>query len=220
MRLSSRTIELDRLRRSIRHAKILFIFYNDFAFGVCRLRMKWETLENYSMIRQYFAAMAMTILGMMSLSCGGTAVGLSAVSGKVLCNGEPAAGAVLSFHRQAGEAAPPPTASVIIPSATVQDDGSFVVDSHPLGRGAAPGKYNILVQWSQDQDPAQKRGADKAKVSTIKGKRVVLTKHDKLDQIAPDRLRGRYSDASKPLLQVEVKPGSSDLGTLELELKN
>jgi len=47
-----------------------------------------------------------------------------------------------------------------------------------------------------------------------------MTKHDKLEPRAPGRLKGRYSDAKKPLLQVEVKSGPNDLGTLELELKN
>ena len=47
-----------------------------------------------------------------------------------------------------------------------------------------------------------------------------MTKHDKLEPNAPDRLKGRYSNGSKPLLQAEVKPGPNDLGTLELELKN
>ncbi len=89
-----------------------------------------------------------------------------------------------------------------------------------LGYGAAPGKYAILVQWFQQSDPAQSRGTGKPQVATIKGKRVVMTKHDKLEPRAPDRLKGRYSDAQKPLLQVEVKSGPNDLGTLELELKN
>jgi hypothetical protein len=171
----------------------------------------------HPMTRRIFVTTAVAALGSLCVSCGGPAQGLSAVRGKVVCNGQPAAGAVLSFHLQPGEAAPPGAAG-IIPSAIVQDDGSFTVESHPLGYGAAPGKYNILVQWSEEKDPAQ-RAADKAKVTTIKGKQVVLTKHDKGEAIAPDRLHGRYANASKPLLQAEVKLGSSDLGTLELELK-
>jgi hypothetical protein len=172
------------------------------------------------MTRHFFAGTAVAALCFLCISCGGTAQGLSAVSGKVVCNGQPAKGAVLHFHRQPGEPSPPPGAATIIPSAIVRDDGSFTVESQPLGYGAAPGKYNILVQWSHEEDPAQIRGADKSKVSSKKGKNVATAKHDKLDSIAPDRLRGRYSNAAKPLLHAEVKPGSTDLGTLELELKN
>jgi hypothetical protein len=171
------------------------------------------------MTRRILITTAVAALGGLCVSCGGPAQGLLAASGKVLCNGQPAAGAVLSFHRKPGEAPPPPGAAGIIPTAVVQDDGSFTVESHPLGYGAAPGKYNILVQWSEETDRAQ-RGTDKAKVTTIRGRQVVLTKHNKGESNAPDRLHGRYANASEPLLQAEVRPGSSDLGTLELELKN
>ena len=172
------------------------------------------------MTRRLFAATAAAALISICVSCGGPAAGLSAVSGKVVCNGQPAAGAVLSFHRQAGKPPPPQAAANLIPSAIVQNDGGFVVETHPLGYGAAPGKYAILVQWSQESDPGQSRGTGKSKVATIKGKRVVMTKHDKLEPLAPDRLKGRYCDADKPLLRAEVKSGPNDLGTLELELKN
>ena len=172
-----------------------------------------------TMTRRVFGIAAVSALGSLCVSCGGTAPGLSSVSGKVICNGQPATGAVLNFHRQAGQPAPPPEASKIIPTAIVGEDGSFTVESQPLGYGAAPGKYNILVQWSEELDPAQVRSGDKAKVSSIKGKKVVLSRHDKLKSTAPDRLRGRYSDSTKPLLHAEVTPGTCDLGTLELELK-
>ncbi len=111
--------------------------------------------------RRAFAAAAVAALGWLCVSCGGTAPGLSSVSGKVLCNGQPAAGATLYFHRRAGEPAPPAGAEKIIPSATVGEDGGFTVESQPLGSGAAPGKYNILVQWPEEHDPAQ-RGRRKA----------------------------------------------------------
>jgi hypothetical protein len=154
-------------------------------------------------------------------SCGGgTSEGLYPVNGKVLCNGQPATGAVLYFHRQAGGDAPPPGAAEIIPSAKVQDDGRFTVESPPLGYGAAPGKYALLVQWPDDFVPAQARAADKPKIATVGGKKVTVVKRDKLGQVPGDRLKGRYMDKSKPLLQAEIKPGSNDLGTLELEIKN
>ena len=47
-----------------------------------------------------------------------------------------------------------------------------------------------------------------------------MTKRNKLDPVAPDRLKGRYMDSSKPQFHAEVKAGSTDLGTFELELKN
>jgi hypothetical protein len=170
--------------------------------------------------RQVMWVAAAAALGWACVSCGGPGAGLSSVRGKVVCDGQPAAGAVLFFHRQPGGPNPPEAVAGIIPSAVVADDGSFNVESHPLGSGAAPGKYNVLVQWTEDQNPAEARAASTSKTTSIKGKTVTLTKHDKLKPIATDRLKGRYSDPSKPLREVEVKPGQNDLGTLELTLKN
>jgi hypothetical protein len=170
--------------------------------------------------RRFVAATAVAALGYLCVSCEGTAPGLSSVTGKLVCNGQPAAGAVLSFHRQGGDTPAPKDSTQLIPSAVVKDDGSFTVETHPLGFGAAPGKYAILVQWPENNDPVQARSAGKPKSTVIKGKKVDMTRHDKLDSVTPDRLKGRYSDASKPLLEKEVKPGPNDLGTLEIELKN
>ena len=39
-------------------------------------------------------------------SCSGTAEGLVPVSGKLVCDGQPAAGAILFFHRVGGRAGP------------------------------------------------------------------------------------------------------------------
>ncbi len=172
------------------------------------------------MISRVFAVAAVAALGIMCVSCGGTAAGLSSVSGKLVCNGQPAAGAVLSFHRQAGEPPPPEAAKTLIPQAVVQNDGSFTVETQPLGYGAAPGKYAILVQWPDEKDPSQPREVERPATGTSKGKKVAINKHDKLNRSAPDRLKGRYSDGAKPLLLAEVKPGPNDLGTLQLELKN
>jgi hypothetical protein len=163
---------------------------------------------------------AVAVLAMTCVSCGGAAAGLASVTGTVICGGQPAAGAVLSFHRQAGEPAAPRGAAGIIPTASVDEDGHFTVESLPLGYGAAPGKYNILIQWSQDADPAEVRGARKSKTTTIKGKTVTLARPNKLNSIAPDRLNGRYADSANPLLKCEIKEGSNDLGTLEVAIKN
>jgi hypothetical protein len=48
------------------------------------------------MIRSWAAAIMMAILAIALASCGGTAEGLAPVTGKVVVNGQPAAGAVLS----------------------------------------------------------------------------------------------------------------------------
>jgi hypothetical protein len=159
-------------------------------------------------------------LACLSISCQGPAEGLSSVSGKVLCNGEPASGAVLLFHRQAGGDSAAAGVAHVIPTAIVQDDGSFTVESPPLGYGALPGSYAVLAQWPKEQGLDQDRATDRTKTISNRGKTVIVSKHNKLDPVAPDRLKGRYMDMSKPFLQTEVKPGSNDLGTLEFSLNN
>jgi hypothetical protein len=156
---------------------------------------------------------------MVMASCGGTGEGLSSVTGKIVCDGQPAAGAILLFHRQPGEPAPPTAAAGVIPSATVNADGYFAVESGGLGRGAAPGKYDVLVQWPEQIDTAPDGSARKTTKANQKGVTVTVAKHDRLDPVPSDRLKGRYCDAAKPQLKAEVKPGSTDLGTIEITLK-
>jgi hypothetical protein len=141
------------------------------------------------------------------------------VSGKVLCDGQPAAGAILYLHRQAGGEAPPANVTAIIPSAVVREDGTFTMESAPVGYGAAPGKYIILAQWPEDLDPSPAQTNQKTKTGSVQGKKVTVVKRNNVDLVPIDRLKGRYMDRSKALLQpVEVKAGSNDLGTIELKL--
>jgi hypothetical protein len=170
------------------------------------------------MNRRFFSTVALAAVWGLCGACARTAEGLSMVTGRVVCNGQPAAGAVLLFHRQAAEPAPPPDAAAIVPSATVAEDGSFSVESHPLGSGAAPGKYSILVNWPEI--PPDGAPQARAKTAKVKGKTVFAAKGDKGVAEPTDRLKGRYMNPAKPLLQTEVKPGPTDVGTLELDLKN
>jgi hypothetical protein len=172
------------------------------------------------MIHRLLMATAVAALAWCCVSCSGTAEGLSAVSGKVLFNGQPAAGAVLLFHRENGGTAAPANVASTIPSAVAGDDGSFTVESQPIGYGAAPGKYKVLVQWPEDSDAAQARSSSKTKTASVAGKKIAVTRRTKLDPMAPDRLKGHYMDSSKPQFHAEVKAGPTDLGTFELELKN
>jgi hypothetical protein len=174
----------------------------------------------HPMVHRIFAAATVAMLGLACVSCGGTAKGLTSASGKVLCNGEPAAGAILIFHRLSGGEAPPAEAAGIIPSANVQGDGRFTVESQPMGYGIAPGKYAILVEWSQEADPAQAGTTKTSKTSSGRGKSVTVSKRSKFDAVPVDRLKGRYMDKGKPAFEREIKAGgSNDLGTIELEMK-
>ncbi len=179
--------------------------------GHCRLRevaaaeghdrddrgKEWST-----MLRRMILVAAAASWSFSEAGCGDSA-GIYPVSGKVLCKGEPAAGAVVYFHPE-GDAS---VARDVIPHATVEDDGSFLLSSGDLGSGARPGKYAVLVQW---RDPAGDGIVPASERSKSK-----LTKRSRM-RLGPDRLKGRYFDISQPLLHVLVKPESNQLPPFEL----
>ena len=84
-----------------------------------------------------FSLIVLVGLALVLPSCSGTGEGLVPVSGKLVCDGQPAAGAILLFHRVSSAPAPAAKAAAgVIPSATVGSDGTFSVESAALGRGA------------------------------------------------------------------------------------
>ena len=85
------------------------------------------------MIKQCFVALAAVTVSVPMSGCGNPA-GFFPVSGKVLYKGEPAAGAVVYFHREGGPAAP----KQAIPYGVVDDGGSFDLACDGLGYGARP----------------------------------------------------------------------------------
>jgi hypothetical protein len=128
-----------------------------------------------------------------ALTCIGCseANGLYPVFGKVLYKGAPAVGATVYFHRKA---ATDGLAEQRL-QGVVADDGSFTLAS-PVGTGAKPGEYVVLVEW--------KEGAGRRK-----GRSPALN--------APDRLKHRYLDPKKPLLQAEIKPAANHLPPFEIQ---
>ena len=69
------------------------------------------------------------------------------VSGKVTYQGTPAAGATVIFHRQGGN---PLNEHMVM--GIVQEDGSFELVCGPLGKGAPPGDYDVLIEWRQESE--------------------------------------------------------------------
>ncbi len=172
------------------------------------------------MFHRVLMAVAFAALACLSISCTGTGEGLSSVTGKVRCNGQPVTGAVLIFHRESGGTSVLADVGAIVPSAVTTDDGSFTVESQPLGYGALPGKYKVLIQWPEETDTTHIRSSTKTKRASVAGKKVNVTRRNKLDPVAPDRLKGRYMDTKKPQFWAEVRGSPTDVGTFELQLEN
>jgi hypothetical protein len=154
------------------------------------------------MLKRMVLVMAVATSSSALAGCGKPA-GLFPVSGKVLYRGEPAAGAVVYFHRKIE----PGSSSGPIPSGIVENDGSFQLTSDDLGNGAKPGSYIVLVEWRDNS-------GDRVEVTTSKGK-VKQVKRSRL-RSGGDRLKSRYFDINKPLLHAEVTAGTNPLAPFEL----
>jgi hypothetical protein len=120
-------------------------------------------------------------------SCG-QSNNLHAVSGTVVYQGKPAAGATVFFRRRGGDPMNEHTVMGI-----VQGDGSFTLVCGPHGKGAPAGEYDVLIQWKNERN--QPKG---------------------LGHKVQDRLKGRYADPKCPRLRAVVKAESTILPPFDL----
>jgi hypothetical protein len=125
--------------------------------------------------------------GLLSASCSGRAK-VHPVHGRVLVNGQPAAGARVVFHPRDNSDPHRP-----LPTGIVAEDGSFAVTSYQQGDGAAEGDYTVTVVWPNQSSRKVLGGG--------------------VDQ---DRLGGAYSDPARSQLQVRVTAGRNDLEPFNL----
>jgi hypothetical protein len=131
---------------------------------------------------------AVAALALACGACGGN--GLYPVSGKVTFKGAPAAGAAVFFRRQGGD---PMNEHLIM--GLVQEDGSFDLVCGPLGKGAPPGAYDVLVEWRPPPQQARHRARPGP---GVRGK-------------GADRLKGRYADPKRPRLHAVVKREANEV---------
>ena len=82
------------------------------------------------MNKRWLVTIAVAAFSHALVGCGNPP-GFYSVSGKVLHHGEPAAGAVVYFHKES----PPASALQAIPFGIVADDGSFYLTCDNLGNG-------------------------------------------------------------------------------------
>ena len=149
-------------------------------------------------IRSRIAVVAMPVLALSLASCGrGNGPPLYPVHGKVMHEGQAAAGATVMFRREV----PSPTRPRR--SRRANRRGGFPAGRPRPGRRAPAGNYAVLIQWR-----TRTEGTDAPKPVPKKGRRYVVPA--KPDGV-PDRLEGRYMNAEKSKFHVEVKPGENNL---------
>lgn len=137
---------------------------------------------------------ALGLFAAVALACSScSSGGLNPVTGKVLVNGQPAAGAQVTFFPEGDT-----SLKAVVASGTAADDGTFTL-STGTQTGAPAGKYVVAVVWL---DP---------KVKVTEQQKMMGMTPD-----APDLLKGRYS-REKSTLRAEVKPGENKLDPFQIQ---
>src|SRR5438067_521415 len=129
------------------------------------------------------------------LACsGGGGTSLNPVTGKLLYKDQPAAGAVVTFHPEAGGN----KITTVLPVGEVKSDGTFELKTGDA-KGAPAGKYTVTVIWSEEVLPPG-------------GKKAMSTAPPEFR----DRLKGAYANAANSQIKVEIKSGANRLEPLNL----
>lgn len=132
-------------------------------------------------------ALAVVLLG--ALACSSGQRKLYPVKGKVLCDGKPAEGALVSLY--ALDASQPMKQ---FPAARVQRDGSFEVGTYVEKDGAPAGEYKVVVVWLP-QDAADR-----------------VSPSGRYPNMLPDL----YSEPKTTPLKLQVKEAANDVPPYEL----
>jgi hypothetical protein len=110
------------------------------------------------------------------------------VTGTVIYQGAPAAGASVFFQRRGAE-----RVNEHLVMGIVQADGSFELVCGSLGKGAPPGEYDVFIEWTRVI--GQRKGGP---------------------QRGPDKMRGRFADRKRPLLHATVASRENRLVPFDL----
>ncbi len=142
---------------------------------------------SFSRRRLILLGLCVALLATMSCSSGKRK--LFPVRGKVLCDGKPTDGALITLR--ALDTAQPFDKT---PSARVKGDGTFAIGTYDPEDGAPPGEYKVSIFWFPPDFEAQAMRTGRY----------------------PNRLPDVYGDAMKSPLKIEVKEGPNDVPTYEL----
>jgi hypothetical protein len=139
--------------------------------------------------------LAVALAALCCSSCGGVKK-CYPVHGKVLVEGKPAEGVTVVFHPVND-----PDPKTVRPSAIVQADGSFALNSFFVEQrvqkdGAPAGQYQVTCIWYP------------ADLQKYLGREIV-----------PDKLNGKYADPRTSGLQAEVLEEPTELPPFELKIQ-
>ncbi len=157
--------------------------------------MQSKTAQSWSSLRfPWLASFSRGLLAVVLLlpACSG---GLHSVHGKVLYDGKPIKGAVVTLRPKTDDTNP-----ALRPTGVTDENGEFTLMTEN-SRGAAAGEYRVTIRWLE----AAEAPKDKP-LGTAQGM-AVLT----------DRLKGRYEDPEKSGLTVVIKSGSNELEPFNLK---
>lgn len=118
---------------------------------------------------------------------------VSPVRGEVFADGEPAAGAMITFHPAATA-----KAGSLRSQAVVDGEGKFALSTYVAGDGAPEGGYVVTVYWPDRR--REKRDMD-----------------GENEELPPDRLRGQYSSPQTSPLRAAVGRGPVAFARVDLE---
>jgi hypothetical protein len=125
--------------------------------------------------------------------CGGGGPALHPVQGKVLLNGQPLKGALVTFHPKGADAV-----TAVRPVGMTGEDGTFTLTTGAKD-GAPAGEYVVTFICPEEVVP--------------KGKPAISTGPPE----SRDRLQGAYANAATSTFKVEVKAGPNQLEPFPLK---
>lgn len=134
-------------------------------------------------------ALVLTLALLSTASCGSGKIKLYPVRGKVLCDGKPTDGALITLR--ALDASQPIKE---LPTARVKADGTFSIGTYTAEDGAPPGEYKVSIFWMPPDFEAQAIRTGKY----------------------PNRLPDVYGDAKASPLKIQVQEAPNDLPPYEL----
>ncbi len=151
-------------------------------------------MKRFSKSQKVLRAIALFNAILASAGCGSSGGPYYPARGKVLVDGKPAAGAIVTLVPSGDSKDRGPKAS-----GTVGADGVFTLTTYDAVsrrsfQGARAGQYLVLITWPPD-----------------------LTREG-LNEIVPitDRLYGRFSDAKASSRRTEIKTAATELPLIEL----